>query len=290
MPVIRIDQVGFAYRRTPLYSDFSLTLGQPGVYGLFGRNGSGKSTLLKLVAGLLFPQRGRIEVQGREPRHRHPDLLAGIYLVPEEFHLPDLSAAQLLRTHAGFYPRFSAGAFADHLDVFELPRDRPFAQMSLGEKKKATMAFALATFTPVLLLDEPTNGLDILGRDQFKSIVSRPAHRERIIVVSTHQAHDLESIMGHVLFVDGARLALSASMAELSKALRMGIATDADALAAIDGVVHHEALGEQHAWVAANPSGQPGAVQMELLYKALSRNKQGVLDALAQSRAEAAHV
>src|SRR5688572_2682897 len=129
--VIRIEQLGFAYRRTPLYRDFDLTLDQPGVYGLFGRNGSGKSTLLKLIAGLLFPQQGRIVVHGREPRTRHPDLLAGLYLVPEEFHLPDLSAAQLRRTHAGFYPRFSAAAFDDHLDVFELPRDRPFAQMSL---------------------------------------------------------------------------------------------------------------------------------------------------------------
>ena len=200
--MIRIDDLNFGYRKTTLYDSFDLHIDRPGVYGLFGRNGSGKSTLLKLIAGLLFPRRGRIEVHGREPRRRHPDLLAGIYLVPEEFHLPDLSAVQLLRTHAGFYPRFSAEAFADYLGVFELPRDRPFAQMSLGEKKKAAMAFALATRTPVLLLDEPTNGLDILGRDQFKTIVARPEQRERIVVVSTHQAHDLESIMDHVLFVD----------------------------------------------------------------------------------------
>ena len=289
-PVIRIDDLHFGYRKATLYDAFDLHLDRPGVYGLFGRNGSGKSTLLKLIAGLLFPRRGRIEVHGREPRRRHPDLLAGIYLVPEEFHLPDLSAVQLLRTHAGFYPRFSAEAFADYLGVFELPRERPFAQMSLGEKKKAAMAFALATRTPVLLLDEPTNGLDILGRDQFKTIVARPEQRERIVVVSTHQAHDLESIMDHVLFVDAARLALSASMPELASALRMGVAADAAALAAIDGVVHHEPLGEQHAWVAANRTGRPGAVSMELLYKALSRNKQAVLGAMAAARGETADV
>jgi ABC-2 type transport system ATP-binding protein len=44
----------------------------------------------------------------------------------------------------------------------------------------------------VLLLDEPTNGLDIISRDQFKAIMSRPEQRRRIVLISTHQAHDLE--------------------------------------------------------------------------------------------------
>ena len=96
--------------------------------------------------------------------------------------------------------------------------------------------------------------------------------------------------MDHVLFVDGARLALSASMPELAAALRMGVAEDAAALAAVDGVVHHEPLGAQHAWVAANRGGTPGAVSMELLYKALSRNPQAVLGAMATARRETADV
>ncbi|MFY2763745.1 ATP-binding cassette domain-containing protein [Arenimonas sp. MALMAid1274] len=288
--MIQIDGISFGYRRNRLYQDFSLQLAEPGVYGVFGRNGSGKSTLLKMLAGLLFPQRGRIRALGHEPRRRHPDYLAQVYLVPEEFHLPNLSARALARTHAGFYPRFSAAAFADYLRVFELADDHAFGEMSLGQKKKAAMAFALATFTPLLLLDEPTNGLDILGRDQFKDIVARPEQRQRTVLISTHQAHDLERIMSHILFIDTAALALSATMAQLSQALTMGVAPDAAALAAMPEPIYSEPMGDQRAYVAANPGQAAGTVHLELLCKALSRNKDGVLAALRAAQREPGHV
>ncbi len=288
--VIQIDDLSFGYRKHRLYERFSLTLSEPGVYGVFGRNGSGKSTLLKLVAGLLFPGTGRIQVNGFEPRQRHPDLLAQIYIVPEEFHLPDLSPRQLAETQSAFYPRFSAAAFSEYLSVFEVPDAVRFGSMSLGQKKKSAIAFALATFTPVLLFDEPTNGLDIIGRDQFKNIVARPEHQSRQILISTHQAHDLEKIMGHILFLDAAQLALSATMDQLQEALAMGVAQDAQALAAVEGLIYSEAIGEQLAWVAARGDRPGGKVQLELLYKALSRDKPAVLAALSHARGELAHV
>ncbi len=288
--VIQIDDLSFGYRKHRLYERFSLTLTQPGVYGVFGRNGSGKSTLLKLLAGLLFPGKGSIHVNGLEPRQRHPDLLAQIYIVPEEFHLPDLSPQRLAETQSVFYPRFNAAAFAQYLSVFEVPDAVRFGSMSLGQKKKSAIAFALATFTPVLLFDEPTNGLDIIGRDQFKHIVAQPEHQSRQILISTHQAHDLEKIMGHILFLDAAQLALSATMAQLQYALAMGVAQDAQALAAVDGLIYSEAIGEQFAWVAERRGRPGGQVQLELLYKALSRDKPAVLSALASARAEVADV
>jgi len=288
--VIAVDNLSFAYKKTLLYQNFNLRLSEPGVYGVFGRNGSGKSTLLKLLAGLLFPRQGRIDAIGFAPRDRHPDFLSRVYIVPEEFHLPDLSATKLAQTQSGFYPAFSAKAFADYLEIFELSASQTFGEMSLGQKKKAAIAFALATFTPVLLLDEPTNGLDILGRDQFKNIVARPEQRERLILISTHQAHDLERIMSHILFIDSATLALSATMPELSAALTMGVAQNAGDLAAVADVIYHEAMGQQFAYVAANRTGTAGAVHLELLYKALSLNKAGVLAALQAADKEVAHV
>jgi ABC-2 type transport system ATP-binding protein len=285
--LIAIHGLSFAYRRAALYDHFDLRLAEPGVYGVFGRNGSGKSTLLKLLAGLLFPRRGRIEVAGFEPRRRHPDFLAQVYLVPEEFHLPNLTAAQLARSQSVFYPRFSAASFAEYLREFEVPEGDTFESMSLGQKKKAAVAFALATFTPVLLLDEPTNGLDPLARDQFKRLVSRPEQKDRLILISTHQAHDLERIMDHILFLDAARVALSASREQLERGLTMGVAADANALAAVPDVIYDEELGTHRAFVAANRGSDRGTLHMELLYKALSRNHAGVIAALAP---EAAHV
>jgi ABC-2 type transport system ATP-binding protein len=288
--VIHIENLSFEYRKTRLYQQFNLKLAEPGVYGVFGRNGSGKSTLLKLLAGLLFPQEGQIEVSGFSPGKRHPDFLSQIYIVPEEFHLPNLSARQLAKTQSVFYPQFSQAAFIEYLAIFDIADDQNFNEMSLGQKKKAAMAFALATFTPVLLLDEPTNGLDIIGRDQFKLIMARPEQRVRMVLISTHQAHDLERIMSHILFIDSAKLALSATMQELSSALRMGVAQDAAQLAEIPDLIYHETLGEQYAYVARNKNRTASPVHLELLYKALSLQKSGVLAALQDLQEGFAHV
>jgi len=288
--VIHIDNLSFEYRKTKLYQQFNLKLDEPGVYGVFGRNGSGKSTLLKLLAGLLFPHKGNIGVRGFPPHKRHPDFLSQIYIVPEEFHLPNLTAGQLAKTQSVFYPKFSREAFGEYLAIFEISDQQNFDEMSLGQKKKAAMSFALATFTPVLLLDEPTNGLDIIGRDQFKLIMSRPEQRERMVLISTHQAHDLERIMSHILFIDSATLALSATMAELSDALVMGVAQDTNELSKIADVIYSETMGLQYAYVARNGSEARSPVHLELLYKALSMKKDGILDALKTSKKESAHV
>ncbi|AYM97789.1 ABC transporter ATP-binding protein [Acidovorax sp. 1608163] len=280
--MIQIEGLHYGYGRAALYADFSAQIGQPGIYGVFGRNGSGKSTLLRLLCGLLTPWQGRVRVLGFQPRQRAAEFLASIYIVPEEFHLPNLTAAQLARTHGSFYPRFSHALFSDYLQVLEVPVDSRFEAMSLGQKKKAAIAFALATQTPLLLMDEPTNGLDIVGRGQFRELMRRPEQAQRVVMISTHQAHDLESILSHIWFIDQGRLALAARMDELAERLTMGVAATAQALPT-DGLLYQEALGAQVAYVARRVAGVPeeGALQLELLYKALSLNRDAMLQALA---------
>ncbi len=293
--MIAIDDLHFGYGRNALYQGFSAQVRQPGIYGLFGRNGSGKSTLLKLICGLLRPWGGQVRVMGQVPRQRAADLLASMTIVPEEFHLPNLATGELADTQGVFYPRFSKALFGEYLAELEVPTASRFDAMSLGQKKKAAIAFALATGTPLLLMDEPTNGLDIVGRGQFRRLMQRPEHAGRTVLISTHQAHDLESILSHIWFIDQGQLALSARMADLAGVLRTGVAADAQDLSEAGSLLYQERIGHQTAYVAlrAGPGGEAAAgttVQLELLYKALSLNRDAVLaplqqDALALERA-----
>lgn len=277
--MISVSQLHFKYGTKRIYDDFSLRLDEPGVVGLFGRNGSGKSTLLKILAGLLFPDSGAVEVLGHQPQRRLPDFLRQVVIVPEEFHLPNIRVAALSRYHAPFYPDFSAADFARYVNVFDIPVNQAFDEMSLGQKKKAVIAFALATHTPILLMDEPTNGLDIISRTQFKQVMAGAEQRNRLVIISTHQAHDLESLMNHVLFVDAGRIALSASTSTLSCALQVGVSDQP-----VGHSLYQEQLGSQWAYVEARstPASADAVnhISLELLYKALSTNKQGVLDAI----------
>jgi ABC-2 type transport system ATP-binding protein len=139
----------------------------------------------------------------------------------------------------------------------------------------------LATQTPLLLMDEPTNGLDIVGRGQFRDLMRRPEQAQRVVMISTHQAHDLESILSHIWFIDQGRLALAARMDALAERLTMGVAATAQTLPTA-GLLYQEALGAQVAYVARRVEGVPeeGALQLELLYKALSLNRDAMLQAV----------
>ena len=145
--MVRITELQFAYRgqKNPLFTGLNLDLEPGNIYGLLGRNGAGKTSLLKMVTGLLFPELGELQVLGHQPGKRHPAFLQEIYFVAEESSLPAISIASFQKQQAPFYPRFSEAAFVKYLDTFDLTASTPLQQLSYGQKKKAQLAFAMAT-------------------------------------------------------------------------------------------------------------------------------------------------
>ncbi len=280
--MIHIKNLCFAYKLQNIYQQLNAEINTSGIYGLFGRNGSGKSTLLKLMSGLLTPDDGNIQILGFQPRKRQPDFLNQIYILPEEFHLPDLTSAKLAQIQAPFYPKFSLALYNEYIDTFEIPITKRFSKMSLGQKKKVTIALALATLTPILLMDEPTNGLDIVSRSLFKEFMLRPEQQERVVLISTHQAHDLENIIDNIWFIDNGKVLLSASIGEINQALKMGVS---DTLT-VDEVIYHEKIGQQYFWVAKNRSSVSTNINVEMLYKALSINQADIVEAIYSIQAK----
>ena len=147
--MIDVNQVSFSYgRRKPKVLDgFSMQLNQGAVYGLLGKNGTGKSTLLYLMAGLLRPQSGKVCYKGVDTMLRRPSTLQDMFLVPEEFALPNVSLKQYVKLNAPFYPNFSDELLRSCLRDFDMNEDIHLGELSMGQKKKAFMCFALATNT-----------------------------------------------------------------------------------------------------------------------------------------------
>ncbi|RYF83789.1 MAG: ABC transporter ATP-binding protein, partial [Chitinophagaceae bacterium] len=170
--MIRIQNLSFAYRKKLVFDGLSLQFEAGHVYGLLGKNGTGKSSLLRNIAGLLAPKSGSINVNGFTPFQRLPLFLEDVYMVPEEFYLPDIPIADFLQHSAAFYPRFNQAQFSNYMSVFEVPADNTLQNMSYGQKKKVLISFALATNAKILLMDEPTNGLDIMSKSQFRKILA----------------------------------------------------------------------------------------------------------------------
>jgi len=214
--MMEIKNVSFGYnRKQTVFDDFSLTLGEGSVYGLLGRNGTGKSTLLYLMTGLLRPHRGEVLYQGVNVFLRRPETLSQMFIVPEEFNLPKVSLKQFVSLNRPFYPRFSDELLRSCLRDFDMNEDIHLGELSMGQKKKAYMCFALATNTQLLVMDEPSNGLDIPSKSQFRRVVASGMAEDKAVIISTHQVRDIDSLLDHVVIIDGSRTLLNRSVADI---------------------------------------------------------------------------
>ena len=219
--MIEVENLSFSYgrRKSKVLEDFSMKLDKGSVYGLLGKNGTGKSTLLYLMAGLLRPQTGNVLYKGVDVKKRYPDTLQDMFLVPEEFALPNVSLKQYVKLNAPFYPNFSDELLNACLCDFDMNEDIHLGELSMGQKKKAFMCFALATNTSLLMMDEPTNGLDIPSKSQFRKVIASGMSDDKAVIISTHQVRDIDSLLDHVLIMDGTKLLLNESVSTICEKL-----------------------------------------------------------------------
>ena len=213
--MISIKNITFGYTPSArVLEDFSLDFEEGGVYGLLGKNGTGKSTLLYLITGLLRAQKGTVKVDGVDSQKREAETLAELFIVPEEYDLPPVSLKKYVQAIKPFYPRFSEELLEKCLREFEMPLDVNLGALSMGQKKKVYICIALAANTRYLLLDEPTNGLDILSKSLFRKVVVTGMADDKTIIVSTHQVHDVEHLLDHVVIIDRNRVLLDQKLVE----------------------------------------------------------------------------
>lgn len=215
--MIEISNLKYRYAGAKQYvfNNFSLSLSENNIYGLLGKNGMGKSTLLYLISGLLRKEQGTITIDGIETDRHDPAVLSEIFLVPEEFELMPMSLDAYVKMNEPFYPRFSREVLNSCLSDFELTPDINLKELSMGQKKKVYMSFALAANTKLLLMDEPTNGLDIPSKSQFRKVVANNMSDDRTMIISTHQVHDVESLLDHIMILDHSELLLNESVADI---------------------------------------------------------------------------
>jgi ABC-2 type transport system ATP-binding protein len=267
--MIRIENLSFAYKKKPVFQGLNLQFEAGHVYGLLGKNGTGKSSLLRNIAGLLQPQSGSITVNDFTPFERLPAFLGDVFMVPEEFYLPDISVPDFIKHYVPFYPHFNQKSFENYISIFEIPADSTLQNMSYGQKKKVLISFALATNAKVLLMDEPTNGLDILSKSQFRKILAEALDEDRCIIISTHQVKDLENLIDRITVIDDGKILFDENVEEITNKLAFRFAYDeADAATAF----YSESLLRGHVIVTPNTEGEESKLDLELLYKAIVTN------------------
>jgi ABC-2 type transport system ATP-binding protein len=253
----------------------SLKLEAGRIHGLLGKNGEGKSTLLKLISGLDFPKAGSIETLGFNPVKRSPEMLQEIFFLPEELPQLALSIQNYEKVYAPFYPNFNAEQFNGYLKEFDIENKKSMLnKLSHGQKKKVFVAFGLATNTKLLLMDEPTNGLDIPSKGQFRRMVASAIDENRCLIISTHQVHDLDSLIDSITVMEKHEIVFNQPIEEITKKLFFRVA---DRNEKTENAIYSEDTLRGLYQVCENTTGEESKLDIELLFNAILTEKNKIV-------------
>lgn len=267
--MIKAKNLYFHFRgKMHIFRDFSLEVPRGQIYGLLGANGTGKSTLLKLIAGTLTPTAGSMRLLDQESSQRNLTTLQSIAFVPEEFTMPNISVAQFERLRAPFYPTYDHALFIRALKEFGVEPDSRLSSLSMGERKKAYIAFAMACNTQLLLLDEPTNGLDITSKSVFRRLLAEWASPERTAIISTHQVKDVENLLDHITIIDKKGVVVDASTYDICQRLKFSIEPTKS------HAIYAESTLGGYACIVKNSANQESHIDIELLFAAATAKRQ----------------
>ncbi len=277
--MLHIENLAFAYPKgKALFKDLNLTLEKGNIYGLLGRNGAGKTSLLKLACGLLYPQSGSIHMNELAVSNREPAFLSDIYLIPEEFSLPDFKPEEYIRRYSVFYPRFDASYLEELLKEMEVDYHQALNKMSFGQRKKFMIAFALATRVSLVVMDEPTNGLDIPSKSKFRRIIASAIDEERTFLISTHQVRDLESLIDPLLIIDDGRILVNAGLEKLSQLF--SCINTAKGEHPRGEILYREKIFGGEYLLTENPDGTENPIDFELLFNAVLHESAAIINRL----------
>ena len=224
MTSVRVTDLTKSFGRTPALAGVTFSAGT-GVTGLLGPNGAGKTTLLRILATVLAPDGGSVQLLGGNPQDADDRLAIRRRLgyLPQE---------------PGFHRGFTVFEFVDYVAILkeltdrrarhdEVRRvidlvgladvaDRKIRALSGGMKRRVGVAQAVLGEPDLVVLDEPTAGLDPEQRLRFRDLVSRIGEG-RTVLLSTHQTEDVAALCPHVVVVDGGRVVFDGTPRELTR-------------------------------------------------------------------------
>ena len=225
--------------------------------GFLGPNGAGKTTTLKMLAGLLHPSSGTLEVDGFVPKSRERAFLERITLVmgQKQQLLWDLPPSETFLLNRALYDVPEAQfkeTLAELTRLLELQGlvGKPTRQLSLGERMKCELAAALLHRPKVLFLDEPTIGLDVAMQAVVRDFIRAYNQRfEATVLLTSHDMDDVAALCPRVIVIDHGKLIWDGALEDLvkrmrpHKRLRLRLARPVELadLSALGMVVEHDA-------------------------------------------------
>jgi ABC-2 type transport system ATP-binding protein len=222
------------YQTIAALAGLDLQVPSGAIHAFLGRNGAGKTTTIKILLGMARPTSGDARVFGLAAGDEKASVAIRrrTAFVSEDKDLYDyMTAEEIIRFTAGFYPRWRRDLEQRYVRRFELKVDQRIRTLSRGTRTKLALLLALCRGAELLVLDEPTSGLDPAAAEEvLQLLVSSVAAGETTVFFSSHQIGEVDQIADRITIIDRGRSVVAGPLDELrDRCRRIQLVFDGDA-------------------------------------------------------------
>jgi len=250
--VIHIENLTHAYKTHVALSSVSFDVGERSIHGFVGPNGAGKTTTLKILATLLRPQRGKVQVFGRNVSAERNEVRRKIGFMPDHFsmyrQMTVLEYLDFFGAAYGLVQQQRDKIIGDVLALTDMSgrKDDLIHGLSRGMQQRVSLARVLVHDPELLLLDEPASGLDPRARIELMEILEELRRLGKTIFISSHILSELATLCDHVTILDRGSVRYTGTV--------RGLVSSSEG----DAVTYHLTLASPHAPAAEALAALPG--------------------------------
>lgn len=191
------------------------------IYGILGPNGAGKTTLLRMLAGILTPTSGKLNILGNDYEVNRREVKRYIgYLSGNTQLYGRLSSREIFNIFGQLYNMSKEEiekAIEEVIEILQMENfiDNRIENLSTGQKQRASIGRCLIHSPQVYILDEPTSGLDVLSSQDIINFMKKEKEKGKIVLYSTHYMEEAESLCDEILMLHQGRIIAQGKPEEL---------------------------------------------------------------------------
>ncbi len=214
--MIEIKELHKKFGKNQVLKGVDLDINQGGIFAILGPNGSGKTTLIKSVLGMVIPQSGTININGKTIK-KDWKYRKEIDYLPQIANFPNnLSVKELIKMIKDLRANYTQ----KDLELIELFKLEPFLNKKLGNlsggtKQKVNLVLTFMFDSPLIILDEPTTGLDPIALIRLKGLINSEKEKGKTILITSHIMSFVEEISDEIVFLLEGKIYFKGTISEL---------------------------------------------------------------------------
>jgi ABC-2 type transport system ATP-binding protein len=272
MNIIELSGVTKAFGSVLAVNDLSLEVPKGSIYGFIGPNGSGKTTTIRMIMKIMYPDRGKLLVNGQET---NLERLKNVGYLPEDRGLyKKMKIGELLQFHGELNDGTNLPSLINYwLERLELKayKEKKVETLSKGMRQKLQFITTILHQPELIILDEPFSGLDPVNADMMKDIILELQQKGATIIFSTHDMNMAERMCDYIFMIYKGKKVLDGTLDHIqdqygNDTLRIQSDMGAEALAGIKGIENVNNYGKLQE-IRLESGMDPQQILVELLKK-----------------------